>query len=63
MTKVIKTAKEEAKNAPSFTLEQLLKAKTFAERKDALVASLDPDKRYTVEEATLAVKKFMERKV
>lgn len=60
-----KDTKAEAvqKTAPAFTLDQLLAAKSFASRKDALKAALSPDKRYTVAEAMQALNDYLGRKV
>ncbi len=52
-----------ARVPPSFTVEQLLRAKCFSTRKDALIAALDPARRYTVAEAQAALTNFLERKV
>lgn len=63
--KTIKIAGEGGaeKAAPSFTVEQLLSAKSFVGRKDALIAATKPGKRYTVAEAVKLVNEFLERKV
>ncbi len=64
-TQKAETPKEESPERvpPSFTVEQLLRAKCFATRKDALTAALKSDRRYTVAEAKAALEKFLERKV
>lgn len=62
--KQIKTAETAVINsAPKFSKEQLLAAKKFKDRRDALGAVLEENKTYTNEEAEKLLYDFMKGKV
>lgn len=51
------------KKIPIFTREQLLRAKRFANRRDALGVIVELDEAITMKEAEDRLQKFMKRKV
>lgn len=57
------TKKKETKQEAMFTKEQILAAKRYSDRRDALGAVLADGKEYTLEEADSLLEKFMKGKV
>lgn len=57
------TAKAAETTAAKFTKEQLITAKKFKDRKDALGAVLEDNKTYTVSEAEKLLDNFMKGQV
>lgn len=55
--------KETVINKSSYTKEQILKSKRFANRKDALYVLLEDDKKYTLEEVDKILKDFYKKEV
>ena len=48
---------------PKFTKEQILDSKKYSNRRDVLVAILDDEKSYTLEQIENLLEKFMKGKV
>lgn len=59
----MKTKQEAETVEASFTLEQLLKAKRYADKKDLLNALLNENEQYTIKQVDGAIEKFLKGKV